>query len=119
MGLSLRAGIASDVGEYRETNQDAAFAASWGAGVADGVGGDAESVAEAAAPGGDVVGGDAVEPDVGGDDRAAVHDMILDPKRARHRTGNGTTDDVGRDDLQGTRRSQGNGTFGDAEKSHE
>ena len=36
MGLSLRAGIASDVGEYRETNQDAAFAASWGAGVADG-----------------------------------------------------------------------------------
>jgi len=39
MGLSLRAGIASDVGEYRETNQDAAFAASWGAGVADGVGG--------------------------------------------------------------------------------
>ena len=53
-----------------------------------------------------------------GDDRAAVHDMILDPERARHCTGHSTTDDVGRDDLQGTRRRQGNGAFGDAEKSH-
>ncbi|MGB4779050.1 PP2C family protein-serine/threonine phosphatase [Microbacterium sp.] len=37
--LSLRAGVSSDVGGFREVNQDAAFAASWGAGVADGVGG--------------------------------------------------------------------------------
>jgi protein phosphatase len=35
----LRVGVASDVGSFREDNQDAAFAASWGAGVADGVGG--------------------------------------------------------------------------------
>lgn len=37
--LRLRAAAASDVGAYRSVNQDAAFAASWGAGVADGVGG--------------------------------------------------------------------------------
>lgn len=37
--LRLRAGVASDVGGYRDVNQDAAFAAPWGAGVADGVGG--------------------------------------------------------------------------------
>lgn len=37
--LRLRAAAASDVGGYRSVNQDAAFAASWGAGVADGVGG--------------------------------------------------------------------------------
>lgn len=39
MALSLRAGVSSDVGGYRDVNQDAAFVASWGAGVADGVGG--------------------------------------------------------------------------------
>lgn len=39
MALCVRAGIASDIGGFREVNQDAAFAASWGAGVADGVGG--------------------------------------------------------------------------------
>lgn len=37
--MSLRAGVCSDIGGYREVNQDAAFTASWGAGVADGVGG--------------------------------------------------------------------------------
>lgn len=37
--LRLRSAAASDVGAYRSVNQDAAFAASWGAGVADGVGG--------------------------------------------------------------------------------
>nr|WP_206697570.1 protein phosphatase 2C domain-containing protein [Microbacterium aquimaris] len=35
----LVAAAASDVGSYRETNQDAAFASPWGAAVADGVGG--------------------------------------------------------------------------------
>lgn len=39
MAFSLRAGVASDVGGYREVNQDAAFVAPWGTGVADGVGG--------------------------------------------------------------------------------
>lgn len=39
MSLRLRAGVVSDVGAFREDNQDAAFAASWGAAVADGVGG--------------------------------------------------------------------------------
>lgn len=39
MALSLRAGVSSDVGPFRDVNQDAAFVASWGAGVADGVGG--------------------------------------------------------------------------------
>ncbi|WP_375384535.1 PP2C family protein-serine/threonine phosphatase [uncultured Microbacterium sp.] len=37
--LRLRAAAASDAGTYRHVNQDAAFAATWGAGVADGVGG--------------------------------------------------------------------------------
>ncbi|WP_292861066.1 serine/threonine-protein phosphatase [Microbacterium sp.] len=37
--MSLRAGVASETGAYRDVNQDAAFAAAWGAGVADGVGG--------------------------------------------------------------------------------
>ena len=37
--VRLRAAAASDVGRYRSANQDAAFTASWGAGVADGVGG--------------------------------------------------------------------------------
>lgn len=37
--MRLNATAASDVGPYRVNNQDAAFAASWGAGVADGVGG--------------------------------------------------------------------------------
>jgi len=37
--LSLRVGVSSDVGGYRDANQDAAFVASWGVGVADGVGG--------------------------------------------------------------------------------
>ncbi|MFV0372847.1 PP2C family protein-serine/threonine phosphatase [Microbacterium sp.] len=45
MTLCLVTGISSDVGSYRHVNQDAAFAAPWGAGVADGVGG---------APAGDV-----------------------------------------------------------------
>jgi PPM family protein phosphatase len=35
----LRAAAVSDVGEYRATNQDAAFTSAWGAAVADGVGG--------------------------------------------------------------------------------
>ncbi|MBW9108823.1 serine/threonine-protein phosphatase [Microbacterium trichothecenolyticum] len=35
----LRAVAGSDIGPHRATNQDAAFAASWGAAVADGVGG--------------------------------------------------------------------------------
>ncbi len=39
MALSLRAGVCSDIGGYRDVNQDAAFIAPWGAGVADGVGG--------------------------------------------------------------------------------
>lgn len=39
MSSSLRAGVASDVGNHRTMNQDAAFAASWAVGVADGVGG--------------------------------------------------------------------------------
>ncbi|MFT4213481.1 MAG: protein phosphatase 2C domain-containing protein [Microbacterium sp.] len=39
MALSLRAGVCSDVGGYRDANQDAAFAAPWAAAVADGVGG--------------------------------------------------------------------------------
>lgn len=39
MTFRLRAGLVSDVGPFREENQDAAFAASWGAAVADGVGG--------------------------------------------------------------------------------
>ncbi len=39
MTLQLHTGFASDVGGYRDVNQDAAFAAPWGAGVADGVGG--------------------------------------------------------------------------------
>lgn len=38
-GFSLRAGVCSDVGPFRDANQDAAFIAGWGAGVADGVGG--------------------------------------------------------------------------------
>ncbi|HYP72513.1 MAG TPA: protein phosphatase 2C domain-containing protein, partial [Microbacterium sp.] len=37
--LRLRVGLVSDVGGYRDVNQDAAFAATWGTGVADGVGG--------------------------------------------------------------------------------
>lgn len=39
MPARLRAAAVSDVGEFRRINQDAAFAASWAAGVADGVGG--------------------------------------------------------------------------------
>lgn len=39
MSPSLRAGLVSDVGNHRAVNQDAAFAASWAVGVADGVGG--------------------------------------------------------------------------------
>lgn len=39
MTFRLRAGVCSDVGAYRDANQDSAFAASWGAAVADGVGG--------------------------------------------------------------------------------
>ncbi|GAA3901431.1 PP2C family protein-serine/threonine phosphatase [Microbacterium invictum] len=39
MTLRLQAGVCSDVGTFRENNQDAAFAAPWAAGVADGVGG--------------------------------------------------------------------------------
>lgn len=35
----LHAAAHSDIGPYRQTNQDAAFTASWGAAVADGVGG--------------------------------------------------------------------------------
>ncbi|MFE5410283.1 PP2C family protein-serine/threonine phosphatase [Microbacterium sp. NPDC056569] len=35
----LRAAACSDIGPHRTTNQDAAFTASWGAAVADGVGG--------------------------------------------------------------------------------
>lgn len=37
--LRLNAAAASDVGSHRRVNQDAAFVAPWGAGVADGVGG--------------------------------------------------------------------------------
>lgn len=37
--MRLRAAAVSDVGAHRSTNQDAAFTASWGAAVADGVGG--------------------------------------------------------------------------------
>lgn len=39
MTFRLDAGVSTDVGPYRDVNQDAAFAASWGAAVADGVGG--------------------------------------------------------------------------------
>jgi protein phosphatase len=39
VSLRLSAGVVSDVGAFRPENQDAAFAASWGAAVADGVGG--------------------------------------------------------------------------------
>ncbi|HYI51008.1 MAG TPA: protein phosphatase 2C domain-containing protein [Microbacterium sp.] len=39
MPVRLRAAAASDVGAYRAVNQDAAFTATWGAAVADGVGG--------------------------------------------------------------------------------
>ena len=39
MPIRLRAAAVSDVGVHRETNQDAAFTAPWGAAVADGVGG--------------------------------------------------------------------------------
>lgn len=39
MPYRLRAAAVSDIGPHRETNQDAAFTASWGAAVADGVGG--------------------------------------------------------------------------------
>ena len=39
MSVSLRAGLASETGAFRDVNQDAAFAAVWGVGVADGVGG--------------------------------------------------------------------------------
>ena len=37
--MRLDAAAVSDVGPYRSSNQDSAFAASWGAGIADGVGG--------------------------------------------------------------------------------
>lgn len=37
--MRLRAAAVSDIGPHRATNQDAAFTASWGAAVADGVGG--------------------------------------------------------------------------------
>jgi serine/threonine protein phosphatase PrpC len=37
--IRLRAAAVSDVGVHRDTNQDAAFTAPWGAAVADGVGG--------------------------------------------------------------------------------
>ncbi|MGP3535061.1 PP2C family protein-serine/threonine phosphatase [Microbacterium sp. RD1] len=39
MPIRLRAAAVSDIGPHRSTNQDAAFTASWGAAVADGVGG--------------------------------------------------------------------------------
>lgn len=39
MPVRLRTAAVSDVGAYRAVNQDAAFAAPWGAAVADGVGG--------------------------------------------------------------------------------
>lgn len=39
MTLHLQVGLASHIGDHRDVNQDAAYAASWGAGVADGVGG--------------------------------------------------------------------------------
>lgn len=39
MSVHLAAAAESDVGPHRTVNQDAAFAAPWGAGVADGVGG--------------------------------------------------------------------------------
>ncbi|GAA5036901.1 PP2C family protein-serine/threonine phosphatase [Microbacterium fluvii] len=39
MSIRLRAAAVSDGGDHRPVNQDAAFAASWGAAVADGVGG--------------------------------------------------------------------------------
>lgn len=39
MPIRLNAAAVSDRGLYRDTNQDAAFTASWGAAVADGVGG--------------------------------------------------------------------------------
>lgn len=37
--MRVQAGLCSDVGGYRDVNQDSAFTASWGAAVADGVGG--------------------------------------------------------------------------------
>ncbi len=39
MTFRFQVGVRSDVGPHREDNQDAAFAAPWGAAVADGVGG--------------------------------------------------------------------------------
>ncbi|CAN7261092.1 protein phosphatase 2C domain-containing protein [Microbacterium sp. LjRoot45] len=39
MTFRLQAGVWSDIGPHRDANQDAAFVASWGAAVADGVGG--------------------------------------------------------------------------------
>ncbi|MFG6445976.1 PP2C family protein-serine/threonine phosphatase [Microbacterium sp. P07] len=39
MPIRLKAAAVSDVGVHRDTNQDAAFTAPWGAAVADGVGG--------------------------------------------------------------------------------
>ncbi|MDY0829534.1 protein phosphatase 2C domain-containing protein [Microbacterium sp. BG28] len=39
MPIRLDAAAVSDIGRYRTSNQDAAFTASWGAAVADGVGG--------------------------------------------------------------------------------
>ncbi|MCK6065008.1 MULTISPECIES: PP2C family protein-serine/threonine phosphatase [Microbacterium] len=39
MPIRLSAAAVSDIGSHRATNQDAAFTASWGAAVADGVGG--------------------------------------------------------------------------------
>lgn len=39
MPIRLNAAAVSDIGRYRTSNQDAAFTASWGAAVADGVGG--------------------------------------------------------------------------------
>lgn len=39
MPIRLLSAAVSDIGSYRSSNQDAAFVASWGAGVADGVGG--------------------------------------------------------------------------------
>ncbi|WP_159499598.1 PP2C family serine/threonine-protein phosphatase [Microbacterium sp. 18062] len=39
MPIRLRPAVVSDIGPHRSSNQDAAFTASWGAAVADGVGG--------------------------------------------------------------------------------
>lgn len=61
MALCLSAGVHSDIGGYRDVNQDAAFVAPWGAGVADGVGGGpAGDLASAALVHRLVVGGDRV-----------------------------------------------------------